>query len=89
MKKVFFLFMALFFVFSLTSCSVARGMPLADENEALSEGISAVESTEEPESKVSPLFWRVTSKDSKAELWLFGSFGVADLGTYPLPNTVL
>ncbi len=90
MKRLLCLLLALFTVFFLAACRAARGMPLADES-GVSAGTSSAEesSTTPSKSNISPLLWRVTSKDGKNTLWLFGSIHLADKSAYPLPDEVM
>jgi len=91
MKKLLCLLLALITLFSLVSCRVARGMPLADFSDVSSTEVSfADESTVDAiDSGITPLFWKVKSKDGNNVLWLFGSIHIADESLYPLPDVIL
>lgn len=88
MKKLLCFLLILITMLSLASCRVARGMPLADES-GVSNANSAENSFSPTKSNISPLLWKVTSKDGKNTLWLFGSIHLADENAYPLPDAVM
>lgn len=94
MRKRVCLFLALFVVLALASCtSGSYGVESDVSEEVFSEETfseSAEISGEESTVKsTSPLLWNVTNEETGAVVWLFGSCDYVDEKAFPLPDAVM